>query len=110
MAGDVQPIKFAYSGRGTTAKFASITFPGHNQPAAVGSAVGIGVPESRRTSRQQCGFFHVRRHGTSYGRAVRGHLRMRRFLDPVRQPRTVPPTLIGVGEAENTNRYRGVMP
>mgnify|MGYP000181449687 CR=1 FL=1 len=62
---------------------------------------GLASRNLRRTSRQQCGFFHVRRHGTPYGRAVRGHLRMRRPLRPVRQPCTVPPTLIGVRERKS---------
>jgi hypothetical protein len=45
----------------------------HNPAAAGIPAVGIGVPESRRTSRQHRGFFHVRQHGTPvFGRAVRG--------------------------------------
>ncbi|WP_185749639.1 hypothetical protein [Pseudomonas luteola] len=35
-----------------------------------------------------------------YGRAVWGHRKMRRFLYPVRQLCTVPPTRIGVREAE----------
>lgn len=36
-------------------------------------ATRIGVLSSRRTSRQQCGFFHVRQHGMpDFGRAVRG--------------------------------------
>jgi hypothetical protein len=59
----------------------------------------IGVSESRRISRQQCGFFHVRQHGKSYGRAVQGQRKLRRFLDPVLQLCTVPPSLIGVGDS-----------
>lgn len=36
-------------------------------------ATGIGVPKTRRISRQQCGYFFIRRNGSSFnGRAVRG--------------------------------------
>lgn len=45
----------------------------NNGCAAHTNADGIGVPKSRRMSRQYCGYFFVRRHGASFnGRAVRG--------------------------------------
>ncbi|MFA7241917.1 MAG: DUF3077 domain-containing protein [Sulfuricellaceae bacterium] len=39
-----------------------------------------------------------------YGRAVWGQRKLRRFQFPVVQPCTVPPSLIGLGEAENSIR------
>lgn len=46
---------------------------GFHKNHRVAKAIGIGVPMNRRTNRHRCGFFFVRRHGTSlYGRAMRG--------------------------------------
>lgn len=45
----------------------------NNGNAAYANAAGIAVLKSRRMSRQNCGYFFVRRHGTPFiGRAVRG--------------------------------------
>lgn len=41
-----------------------------NGGAANTNAAGIGVPKSRRTSRQHSGYFFVRRHGNAFGWAV----------------------------------------
>ena len=45
----------------------------NNGGAVQTNTAGIGVPKSRRTSRQHCGYFFVRRHGHPFnGWAVRG--------------------------------------
>ena len=74
------------------------------------TATRIGVLSSRRTSRQQCGFFHVRQHGMpDFGRAVRGSASCAGSL--TRYANLHGSALpIGVGRSGRNHRIQGALP